>query len=225
MEIVEAIKTRRSIRRYKSEPVPRKVLEEVIEISKWAASGMNVQPWEFAILGGEKMREFKDRLAKNIADKVPDQSEFPPAPPSPAVYAERAAEYRTASDRYQFPPGTENADEKRKLYMYNGGRVHDAPNAIIIYSDKVMLNWSSGLMSIGIMAQTICLAAMSKGLGTCIMGRPVAWPNMLRELLGIPQSKAIVLSIAIGYPDKEARINNYPRTRLPLDSLAKWYGF
>ncbi len=225
MEIIEAIKTRRSIRRYQPEPVPKQVLAEVIEISKWAASGMNTQPWEFAILGGEEMKEFKDRLAKNIADKVPDQSEFPPAPPMLPAYAERAAEYRTTTDAYQFPPGTENVDEKRKLYTYNAGRVHDAPDAIIILSEKSMLNWSSGLMSIGIMAQTICLAALAKGLGTCIMGRPVAWPNLVRELLDIPQSKAVLLSIAVGYPDTEARINNYPRTRLPLNSLVKWYGF
>jgi nitroreductase len=156
---------------------------------------------------------------------VPEASEFPPAPPLPEIYAQRAAEYRTVTDAFQFPPGTADVEEKRRLYAYNGGRVHDAPNAIIIYSVKTMLNWPSGLMNIGILAQTICLAALAKGLGTCIMGRPVAWPNLVRELTGIPQSKAIIISIAIGYPDKEAKINNYPRTRLPLESLVKWYGF
>lgn len=225
MEIIEAIKARRSIRKYKPDPVPRQVIAEIIEASRWAASGMNMQPWEFAVLGGEKMKEFKDRLAKNIADKVPDGSEFPPVPPTPEIYQQRAAEYRTVTDAYQFPPGTPDVDEKRRLYMYNGGRVHDAPNAIIVYGDKSLLTWSSALMSIGIMSQTICLAALAKGLGTCIMGRPVAWPNLVRELTGISQSKAILISIAIGYPDTEARINNYPRSRLPLEAMVRWYGF
>ena len=51
------------------------------------------------------------------------------------------------------------------------------------------------------------------------------WPDILRELLAIPESKLIALGIAIGYPDFDARVNNIARTREPLESLARWYGF
>ena len=77
----------------------------------------------------------------------------------------------------------------------------------------------------GIIAQTICLAALNYGLGTCITLRPVYWPEMLRELLGIPESKLILMAIAIGYPSHEAVINSFPRHRVPLDVLTRWRGF
>jgi nitroreductase len=78
-------------------------------------------------------------------------------------------------------------------------------------------------MNIDIMANTVWLATLSHGLGTCIMGP--RWTGLLRQRLGIPESKAILLSIAIGYPDFEARINNFPRARLPLDSCGRRHGF
>ena len=47
MEVLEAIKTRRSIRRYKPDPVPKEALEKILEAGRWAPSASNEQPWEF----------------------------------------------------------------------------------------------------------------------------------------------------------------------------------
>ena len=226
MEIIEAIRTRRSIRSYKTKLVPKKVLEEIIEASQWAGSPGNMQPWEFAILGGNTMKEFKKRLAGKIDAKAPSELEFLPPLNVPELYDKRRTKYyRENFDRYVYPPGTENVEEKKRAHFLKGAQLFDAPNAIIIYTDRAFLNIPWGIMSIGIIAQTVCLAAVAHGLGTCIMGRPVDWPNMLRDLLGIPQSKVFVCGMAIGYPDSEDRINNVPRLRLPLEDWAHWYGF
>ncbi len=227
MDINEAIRTRRSIRRYRPAPVSRKVLEEIIETAKWAASGMNTQPWEFAVLGGEKMKQFKAGLLDKIKANAPDESDIPGMPPGgiPEPYNSRAAEYRTTSDKYHFPEGTEDVDQKRKEHMARAGQAHDAPNIIIVYTDRRLVTWGSAMIGFGAIAQSICLAALKHNLGTCILGRAVAWPNMIREMLDIPQSKAVVCAIAIGYPDTEARINNFPRTRLDQSEFVHWYGF
>ena len=50
MEVLEAIKTRRSIRKYKPDPVPEQALEQILEAGRWAPSGGNRQPWEFIVL-------------------------------------------------------------------------------------------------------------------------------------------------------------------------------
>jgi nitroreductase len=227
MEITEAIRTRRSIRRYRPDPVPRKVLEEILDTCRWSGSAMNTQPWEFAILGGKVMKEFKDRLTKNAEAKAPEELPFPGIPEGglPEIYDQRSAEYRTTSNNYHFPPGTENVEEKRRAHFAIGTRVHEAPNAIIVYTEKATLNWPWGFVSIGMITKTICLEALAHGLGTCVVGRPVAFPRILRELCQIPETKIFVVGIAIGYPDTEARINNFPRTRIPLESCAHWYGF
>ncbi len=64
MNILEAIRSRRSIRSFKPTPVPKKVLEEVLVHGLWSPSGSNTQPWEFAVLGGKVMEEVNAGLPR-----------------------------------------------------------------------------------------------------------------------------------------------------------------
>ena len=142
MEIIEAIKARRSIRGYKPDPVPKKVLEEIVEACQWAGSPGNMQPWEFAILGGDKMVEFKKYLAEKTEVKAPSELEFHSPLNVPELYDKRRTEYYRANfDRYVYPPGTENVEEKKRAHFEKGSRLFDAPNAIIVYSDKAFRGW------------------------------------------------------------------------------------
>jgi len=62
VELREAITTRRSVRKYKSDPIPEQTVKELLELSAWAPSGMNTQPWLYVVLEG------KDYL-KDLTDK------------------------------------------------------------------------------------------------------------------------------------------------------------
>ena len=221
MEVIEAIRSRRSIRGFKPDPVPREVLEELLETCRWAPSPRNTQTWELAILGGKVMEEVRARLEEKVKAEAEINLDIPDPDP-PELYLQRATEKMHRVDAHQFPPGTENLDAKRAAFLLKGGRFHDAPNGIIIYTERVLFPYV--VLDVGIITQTICLAALNYGLGTCIMRRPIHWPDMLRELLGIPKSKLIVGAIAIGYPDPEALINSHPRARVPLDITTHWHG-
>jgi nitroreductase len=50
MELLEAIRTRRAIRRFKQEPVPPELIEKMLEAARWAPSSANSQPWEFIVV-------------------------------------------------------------------------------------------------------------------------------------------------------------------------------
>jgi len=50
MDAIEALKTRRSVRAYRSEPVPRKIIEDIIDCGRLAATANNLQPWEFVVV-------------------------------------------------------------------------------------------------------------------------------------------------------------------------------
>jgi len=50
MDAIEVLKTRRSVRAYKAEPVPRKIIEDVIDCGRLAATAVNIQPWEFVVV-------------------------------------------------------------------------------------------------------------------------------------------------------------------------------
>lgn len=55
--VIEAIKGRRSVRYYKPDPLPRELVEKVIEAGNWAPSAGNLQPWRFVVVEDEKIRE------------------------------------------------------------------------------------------------------------------------------------------------------------------------
>jgi nitroreductase len=59
VDLVEAIKSRKSIRGYKPDPVPEKVLEELLDVGRWSPSGVNAQSWEFVVLTGEVLEAVK----------------------------------------------------------------------------------------------------------------------------------------------------------------------
>jgi len=57
MELVEAIKGRRSVRRYKPIPIPKETIMELCELASWAPSGMNRQNWFFVAVTGDYVRK------------------------------------------------------------------------------------------------------------------------------------------------------------------------
>jgi nitroreductase len=65
VEVLEAIKTRRSIRRYKADPVDEKTLTTVLEAARWAPSWANTQCWRFIVVRDAKTRsELADTLTE-----------------------------------------------------------------------------------------------------------------------------------------------------------------
>jgi len=226
MDVIEAIRTRRSIRIFKPDPVPRKVLQELLEIGRWAPSGGNVQPWYFHVLAGNSLPEVTARLVGKAKtwdghDYMNIKPDLPRTGPYSKLLMPRRQSLKALQDAIRYPPGTENLEAKQLEHREHMLRFFDAPSAIIVCADD---RGPTSVVSIGAVTQTICLAALTYGLGTCIMGIPVLWPEIFRELLNIREDRAIVTSIAIGYPDPGAPINTFPRPREPLDSLVEWHG-
>lgn len=63
MDVLEAIKTRRSIRKYEKRPVPEELLEKILEAGRWAPSASNAQPWNFIVLRDEGIRREVARVS------------------------------------------------------------------------------------------------------------------------------------------------------------------
>ncbi len=220
MDVIDAIKARYTVRAYKPEPVPKEVLTELMEAALRAPSWANTQTWEFAVVGGEVMRELKQSLAAKASaqeERYPDI----PRPERPSPYLERSRE--NGIRLYQLL-GISRDDMEKQLQWYVGMyRFFDAPNGIIVYIDRELSVWA--LVNAGIVIQTIALAALNYGLGTTILAASVSYPDEVRRILKIPESKQLVIAIAIGYPDPEAEVNRFRSNREPLETMVTWHGF
>jgi nitroreductase len=222
MDIIQAIKERRSTKGFKPDPVPKEVLRQLLDTCRWAPSAQNVQPWDFYVLGGTVMEEVKARLTENVKSNVPSYPDIPTISLY-EPYLKRSNELKDSIDKHQFPPGTEDLAQKRASYNINGGRFHNAPNGIIICIERDLT--PRLIIDAGIAAETVVLAAHAMGLGACIMARPTHYPDILRDLLKIPDSKLIVIAVAIGYPDPNSPLNTFERSREEIDKFVHWYGF
>jgi len=115
-------------------------------------------------------------------------------------------------------------------WYLQGPRLYGAPAAIYIFIDRSFYEQPGGpnvypVFDCGLLAQNIMLLATDFGLGTIVQAQAVHYPNVLRQMLGIPDSKLVLVGIAIGYPDWDNPINEFRSAREAADSMVKWYGF
>ena len=220
MDVIDAIKARYTVRAYKPEPVPKGVLAELMEVALRAPSWANTQTWEFAVVGGEVMRELKQSLAAKASaqeERYPDI----PRPEWPSPYRERGRE--NGIRLYQLLGISRDDTEKQLQWYVEMYRLFDAPNGIIVYTDRELSVWA--LVNVGLVVQSIALAALDYGLGTAMLAASVSYPDEVRRILRIPESKQLVIAIAIGYPDPEAKVNEFRSNREPLETMVTWHGF
>jgi nitroreductase len=223
MDIDEAVRMRKSIRGYKPDPVPKEVLEQLLELAGRAPSAMNTQPWEFTVLTGEALQSVKRGNVDLLNSGVPPGPEHVVISwPRDSIYRQRQVDLAKQLFRLMDIPREDR--DKRAKWIERGFRYFDAPTAIVISTDRC-LSESGPLLDIGALMQTICLAAMHFGLGTCIEDQGVAYPDVLRKYAGISESKRIVMAIAIGYPDWDFPANKVESEREPIKNVTAWLGF
>ncbi len=69
MDLLKAIQERKSIRAFKSDPIPKETVEEILTLAIHAPSAINLQPWEFTIVIGEERERLSRRLMKAYREK------------------------------------------------------------------------------------------------------------------------------------------------------------
>jgi len=228
MDMVEVIRQRKSIRGFKPDTVPEETLREIMEVALRAPSWANTQPWEFAIVRGAKLEEIRQSFVEKAQATEPTN----PDVAAPTGFPEPFDSRRRTVGRKLFEImdiGREDR-EKRAWWGLQGLKLFEAPTVIYIYTERAFYSQEGGLnvwpvFDCGLVAQNIMLLAVEFGLGTIPAIQAVMYPDVLRNVLGIPDTKLIVLGIAIGYPDPESPTGRFNSEREPLDTVSRWYGF
>ena len=218
MDAIECIQTRRSIRQFTTDSVPKKDLEELITIAQRSPSYKNTQPWEVAIVSGDKKQELSKTLVERFeegATATPDlaaPTSWPEAEQSRIDYLMKKRKELTGIDL--------TAPEmlvKAKKANFN---FYFAPHAIYLFQDASLSEWS--LFDMGLFAQSLMLAAHAKGLATVPQAFATDYAKEVKECLGIPASKRLILGLSVGYPDMDAPVNAYRTERSATEDIVRW---
>jgi nitroreductase len=228
MDVVQAIKERKSIRAFKPDQVPLDLLKKIIEQAMRAPSWANTQPWEFAVVTGKKLKVIQEAFRKRGAAAMQSSQSEVARPydfPEPYISRIKKMQIKERGGRT-----TELTPEEMEARMLTNFRHYGATTCIYLLIGKNYLQQKEGInvwgmYDSGSIVQNIMLLAVNYGLGTIAQAMAVVYPDIIHRELSIPQDKLIALGVAIGYPDWDNEINKDFRDREPLDTMAKFYGF
>ncbi|MBN1653566.1 MAG: nitroreductase family protein [Deltaproteobacteria bacterium] len=97
----------------------------------------------------------------------------------------------------------------------------DAP-ALLTFVAKKELNLEYTVLDCDLLIYNICLLAEEQGLGTCLLAASINYPENAHKLIAILEDRKLIVGMAIGWPDREAAVNNFERKRGALDEFMRW---
>ncbi len=203
------IRERRSIRAFRPEPIPRQVVEELLDVARWAPSASNSQPWRVTTLAGEGVERLRQRLEAAANVKAWNQTQI------------EAFEDRIANGLMAWI--LDCIEEPIPTFLVEGSmRLFGAPVALLVSCEG-----ERGGMPAGVSAfvTTLLLAAYARGLGTVWLGWPLGHPEIIREEFALPEDERPCALVALGYPNWEARVNQRRSPRYPVESFTRWIGW
>lgn len=193
MDFFEVINQRRSIRKFRPDAVNKADILKILHAANWAPSALDLQPWEFLVVSGDKKNKLAGNYGKIVDNYTKDWDESP----------DKA--FMPRSEFIQFAS------------IYGG-----APVVIVVLAEahtdskyqKALLESASAAM------ENMLLAATALGLGGCWMTGPLEDEGYLRSLLSIPDDREIVALSPVGYP--AATPKPRPRLDPDLTRKVRW---
>jgi nitroreductase len=189
--LLELVKARRSIRRFKPDPIPDEYINKIIEVARWAPSGYNSQPWDFIVIKDNKLREVltsfdlhKLVLTKvNAASSSEERVRMMDRP-----WLDEDLDYRAAPVFIVL-----YGDHRFKIGLPDSGKTNPTRVQSILHS------------SLACAFLYMELAATSLGLATQWLGGSSRCYDKLKEVIGIPEEFEPYATVPIGYPAYKSR--------------------
>lgn len=212
-ELMAALRSRRSVRHYTDEPVAEADLRALVDAAVTAPSAHNAQPWEFTFVTSpgrlDAIREAVIETYRELLEALDDDRRR-------AELAEGAGESMVA--------GLEAMAPALHLMV----RAHDRGGDRLLWGAPALAlvhaaaDAPAALPSCTYAAANMLLAAVTRGLGTCVLGF-VTIPVMMGiepviEALGLPEGHQLHVAMAVGHPALQYR-RAVPRPEPPVTIL------
>lgn len=183
VEFLELVRSRRSIRRYHDRPVPREIIESILDAARWAPSAHNRQPWRFAIL---EAAGTKHALAAAMGERLRADLERDGMPPD-LIEKDAARSYQRITNA---PVVIVVCVTMREMDSYTDAR-------------RTQAEYLMATQSAAMATQNLLLAAHAAGLGGCWRCAPLFVPETVREVLELEADWEPQALITLGYAAEE----------------------
>lgn len=219
----ELVRTRRSVRDFRPDPIPDDLLEQVLSDATWAPSWSNTQPYYLAVASGER----REQLARDLTDRYDRASAAVAAGivgkakllvtrtglpdgdfDTNLTYPEELQPHRrkTGFGLYKVL-GIERSDKQgRSNQMRRNFEFFGAPTVIFVFVHEGLKEFA--VLDAGILLQTLMLSAHANGLATCAQGALATWPDPVRRAFDVPPQYKLICGVSIGYASDHP-VNDY----------------
>lgn len=223
-EAERAIVSRRSIRAFRPDPVPRAMVERILAVASRSASGSNIQPWKVRVVAGEARRALSRAILEAIDRDPPgahkrDWNYYPVKWREPFLSRRR----KIGWDMYALIDVRKGDFEGTERHRRRNFEFFDAPVGMIFTLDEDLEIGS--FIDLGIFIDAIMVAARARGLHTCPQAAFADYHDVIRASLAIPGREIVVCGMALGHADESHPINALVTERAPVPEFASFDGF
>jgi nitroreductase len=207
MDLFDAIRDRKSIRRFKQTPVPEEDITKILDAGRFAPSANNAQPWSFVVIRDRCVIKKMGDGVRIMLDKM-----------VPFAESEKQAQ-RLASYKSIFYTFFENAPLLIAVLLEPHEGDTEKLLARMGYTQEEIqrLRPLQGLQSVSAAIQNMLLAIHALGYGSCWMTGPLVAQETFGKLLGYGKERFIAALLPVGVPDE----NPPARSRKPLGEMVK----
>jgi nitroreductase len=213
MDIHEALRRRASVRAFRPDPVDDDLLARVLARALDAPSWANTQPYRLAVANGAAATALRSALQAALASRVPGGDHNLLFDYPPELQARRRS---TGFGLYAaLGIGRDDRDGRGAQYARNFA-FFDAPAAAFLFAHEALGVYS--VLDAGVFLQSLMLAAVAAGLGTCAQAALASYPDVVRGYFAVPDGYKLLCGVSIGYP-AEATVNRFRPSRMSVEEL------
>jgi len=211
------LRDRYSCRAFRPDPVPRETIARIVEIAGRSPSWCNVQPWHLTIVGGNRLTALSERLLAHARSHAaePDFA-FPSGYSGPRQARRRECGFQL----YDSVGITRENREGARLQSLENFRFFGAPHAAVLTSHRELGPY--GGVDCGGFLAAFLLAARSLGVDTIPQAAVAAYPELLRDELGLGDDRQVICAISFGHADESHPANSFRTRRAALDEIVSW---
>jgi len=220
MNVLDAMRGRRSTRAFLDRPVERATIESILEAARFAPSGVNAQPWQVAVVSGATKERITVALLAARQNREPERPDYDYYPKQ-WVEPYKSRRKATGFALYAALKISKDDPQARMKAWNNNYRFFGAPAGLLFFVDRQL---SQGAwVDMGMFIENVMLAARGHGLETCPQASLAEYPDLVRGILGVPDSRALICGMALGYADNAHPVNQYRTEREPVSAFTSWY--